>query len=131
MANWLVGEGYTSPNKLAGHGVSAGGLLVGNVVNTNPGLFAAIVMQVPFVDVLSLMLNHDLPLTASETEEWGDPLNDPKAFDLIRSYSPYENILQQEYPPMYLTLGLRDMRVPFWSILKYIKRLRERSHNPD
>ena len=88
-------------------------------------------MQVPFVDVLSLMLNHDLPLTAAETDEWGDPLNDSAAFDLIRSYSPYENILQQDYPPMYLTLGLRDMRVPFWSVLKYVKRLRERSQNPD
>jgi oligopeptidase B len=127
VANWLVSEGYTRPAKMAALGTSAGGLLVGALANARPGLFSALVLEVPFVDVLSLMLNSELPLTAAETEEWGDPITCPAAYDLIRSYSPYENILQQEYPPMYITVGLKDMRVPYWSTLKYIKRLRERA----
>jgi oligopeptidase B len=92
VASWLVAAGYSRPQLMAALGVSAGGLLVGNLANTRPGLFSALVLEVPFLDILSLMLRSDLPLTAAETEEWGNPLTDPTAFDLIRSYSPYENI---------------------------------------
>lgn len=123
-AEHLVEAGYTSPEHLALQGGSAGGLLVGAVVNQRPDLFAAAVAQVPFVDVMNTMLNPDLPLTVVEYEEWGNP-NEPEAFEYMLSYSPYENVRAQHYPRMLITGGLNDPRVSYWEPAKWAAKLRE------
>ncbi|XP_071786694.1 LOW QUALITY PROTEIN: prolyl endopeptidase-like [Asterias amurensis] len=115
---------YSQPRMTAIHGTSAGGLLAAAVCNRSPNLFQAAILEVPYVDVLSTMLDPDLPLTLQETEEWGSPLHDPKAFNYIRSYCPYHNITQQEYPSMLIIASLADSRVPFWVPLKYTAKLR-------
>ncbi|XP_038075741.1 prolyl endopeptidase-like [Patiria miniata] len=116
--------GYSQPTLTALHGISAGGLLVAAVCNRAPQLIKAAVLEVPYVDVLSTMLDPTLPLTQQETEEWGDPLNDPEAFDYIKSYCPYQNIACQDYPSMLVTTSLADTRVPVWIPLKYVAKLR-------
>ena len=125
-AAYLIAEGYTKSKYLAAWGASAGGLLVAQTINRHPELFKAAVLEVPFVDVLNLMLDESQALTLPEREEWGDPLHDSHIFDEMRSYSPYENIWHTDYPALYITAGLRDPRVPYWSIAKYVKRLRQR-----
>jgi oligopeptidase B len=123
-AEYLVSHHYTSSDRLVIQGGSAGGLLVGAVVNMRPELFRAAVAQVPFVDVLNTMLDPTLPLTTSEYMEWGDP-SDREAFDYIRGYAPYENITPQRYPAMLVQVSLNDSQVPYWEGAKFVARLRE------
>lgn len=123
-AEHLIQEKYTSPQKLMISGGSAGGLLMGSVVNLQPELFRAAILHVPFVDVLNTMLDDTLPLTITEYEEWGNP-TDKEAFDYIRSYSPYDNIRTQNYPAMLVTGGWNDPRVSYWEPLKWVTKVRE------
>src|SRR5690606_1362575 len=106
VAKGLIAAGYTSAGKIATAGGSAGGELMGAVVNSDPELWGAVVAHVPFVDVLNTMLDADLPLTPGEWPEWGNPIEAPAAYDLIASYSPYDNVRAQAYPPMMVTAGL-------------------------
>lgn len=122
-AEHLVAAGYTAPERLAIMGGSAGGLLVGAVVNQRPELFAAAVAQVPFVDLVNTMLDPTLPLTVTEREEWGDP-REPAAFEYMLSYSPYDNLASREYPALLVTAGLNDPRVSYWEPAKWVARLR-------
>ena len=119
----LIKQGYTNPGKLAIRGRSAGGLLIGAVVNSRPDLFACAVAQVPFVDVLTTMLDESIPLTVNEYEEWGDP-NDPEFYDYMKSYSPYDNVHRARYPALLVTAGLNDPRVPYWEPAKWVAKLR-------
>ncbi|MEL6341600.1 MAG: S9 family peptidase [Myxococcota bacterium] len=125
-AEHLVASGWTRPERLAISGASAGGLLMGAVTNMRPDLFNAVVAQVPFVDVVSTMLDDSLPLTVTEYDEWGDP-NDVAVFERMMSYSPYDNVTAQAYPAMLITAGLNDPRVSYWEPAKWAARLRERS----
>lgn len=119
----LIEKGYTSANKLAAMGGSAGGLLMGAVANMRPDLYQTIVAQVPFVDVVSTMLDDTLPLTTGEYEEWGNP-NEEAYFKYMLSYSPYDNIKAQNYPNMLVTGGLNDSQVLFHEPTKYVAKLR-------
>ena len=123
-AKGLVEAGFASPGRIAIQGGSAGGELMGVVANTDPELWGAIVADVPFVDVLNTMQDESLPLTPGEWPEWGNPITDPAAFDLIASYSPYDNVAAQNYPPMLITGGLNDPRVTYWEPAKWAARLR-------
>lgn len=123
-AEYLIAKGYTNPSKLAISGGSAGGLLVGAVVNLRPDLFKAVVAKVPFVDVMNTMLDPTLPLTIGEYEEWGDP-NDPEYFNYMLSYSPYDNVEAKAYPNILATAGLNDPRVSYWEPAKWVAKLRE------
>jgi oligopeptidase B len=132
VAGHLIAKKVTSPDRLAGRGGSAGGLLMGAVANRAPDRFQALLAEVPFVDALNTMLDPSLPLTVGEYEEWGNPTDDPEAYATIKSYAPYENISAFEadgsprrYPAMLLTGGLNDTRVGFWEPAKFVARLRE------
>jgi oligopeptidase B len=125
VAEALIARGYTEAGKISISGGSAGGELMGAVVNSDPHLWGAVVAHVPFVDVLSTMLDSSLPLTPGEWPEWGNPIEDREAFELIRSYSPYDNVRAQDYPPMLVTAGLNDPRVTYWEPAKWVARLRE------
>ena len=122
-AEHLVSEGWTSPPALIARGGSAGGLLMGAVANLAPRAFGGIVAQVPFVDPLTSILDPSLPLTVTEWEEWGDPLHDPQAYAYIKSYSPYENIGDQRYPPVLAITSLNDTRVLYREPAKWIAKL--------
>jgi oligopeptidase B len=122
-AEHLIREGYTSRERLAINGGSAGGLLMGAVVNLRPELFRAVVAEVPFVDVVTTMLDESIPLTVIEYEEWGNP-NDPAYYEYMKSYSPYDNVRAQGYPDMLVTAGLNDPRVAYWEPAKWVARLR-------
>ena len=122
-AEHLIAENYTHKEKLVAMGGSAGGLLMGAVVNIRPELFEVVVAKVPFVDVVNTMLDESLPLTITEYEEWGNP-NQKTYFDYIRSYSPYENVKAQAYPHMLITAGLNDPRVSYWEPAKWTAKLR-------
>jgi oligopeptidase B len=123
-AEHLVRRGWTSPSRLIARGGSAGGLLMGAVANIAPQAFAGIVAQVPFVDALNSMLDPSLPLTVTEREEWGDPLHDPQVYAYMKSYSPYENVTNQEYPAILAIASLNDTRVLYHEPAKWIARLR-------
>ena len=120
----LVEEGYASAGRIAGHGGSAGGMLMGAVANLRPDLFKAIVAEVPFVDVLNTMCDDSLPLTPPEWPEWGNPIEDEEAYRYIRSYSPYDNVAAKDYPHILATAGLTDPRVTYWEPAKWIAKLR-------
>ena len=120
----LIEQGYTSKGKLTASGGSAGGELMGAVANQAPELFGAIAAHVPFVDVLNTMLDESLPLTPGEWPEWGNPIKDKAAFELLRSYSPYDNVEAKAYPPMLYTGGLNDPRVTYWEPAKMVAKLR-------
>jgi oligopeptidase B len=119
----LVANGYGDPGRISAEGGSAGGLLMGAVVNLRPDLFRAIVSHVPFVDVMNTMLDATLPLTVPEYEEWGNP-NEAEAFDYMLSYSPYDNLRRAEYPAILVMTSLNDSQVMYWEPAKYIARLR-------
>ena len=123
-AEHLVAERYTSPDRLAIAGGSAGGLLMGAVLNMRPDLFRVAVAHVPFVDVVNTMLDPTLPLTVTEYEEWGDP-NDRKFYEYMRSYAPYENVIRAAYPNILVTAGLNDPRVSYWEPAKWVAKLRD------
>ncbi len=122
-AEFLIAGKYTSPDRLAIEGRSAGGLLIGAVVNLRPDLFGIAIAGVPFVDALNTMLDATLPLTVGEYEEWGNP-KDKRYYDYIKSYAPYENVAAQAYPTMLITAGLNDPRVSYWEPAKWTARLR-------
>ncbi|WP_425594524.1 S9 family peptidase [Qipengyuania huizhouensis] len=125
VAKGLIAKGYTKQGKISASGGSAGGELMGVVVNTNPELWGAVVAHVPFVDVLSTMLDKDLPLTPGEWPEWGNPIESKQAFAYILSYSPYDQVVAQDYPPLLVTAGLNDPRVTYWEPAKWVAKLRE------
>lgn len=122
-AEHLLAEGLTTREQLVISGGSAGGLLIGAVLNQRPELFAAAIAEVPFVDVLNTMQNPDLPLTVTEYDEWGDP-NQPEVFERVRSYAPYENVKPQAYPALLVVAGYNDSRVQYWEAAKWVAKLR-------
>jgi len=131
-ARHLVDTGTAEPGRVAARGGSAGGLLIGAAANLAPSLFRAVVAEVPFVDALSTMLDETLPLTAIEWEEWGNPAADPVIYEVMRRYSPYENVASVDqsghpvrYPDVLATAGLEDARVGYWEPAKWVARLRE------
>lgn len=124
-AKFLIENKYTSKGKIIGMGGSAGGLLMGAVVNVSPELFLGLIMAVPFVDTLTTNLNHSLPLTVGEFNEFGNAQENKEHFDYIRSYSPYENIKKMNYPNIFITTSLSDNRVLFDEPTKYIAKLRD------
>ena len=123
-AKWLVGNKYTSSDRLVIQGGSAGGLLMGAVVNQSPETFHAVIAQVPFVDVMNTMLDADLPLTTEEWIEWGDP-HHKKDWDYMVQYSPYDNVRRQNYPNMLIEISLNDSQVPYWEGAKFAAKIRE------
>ena len=127
-AKWLIGNKYTSADRLVIEGGSAGGLLMGAVVNQSPETFKAAIVQVPFVDVMNTMLDASLPLTTEEWIEWGNP-NEKEAWDYMITYSPYENIKAQNYPNMLVEISLNDSQVPYWEGAKFAAKVRELKTN--
>ena len=130
-AEHLIKNKYTSSDRLVIQGGSAGGLLMGAVINMRPDLFKAVVAQVPFVDVINTMLDASLPLTTSEYIEWGNP-NEKAAYDYMRKYSPYDNVAPKKYPAMLVKVSLNDSQVPYWEGSKFVAKIRElkTDHNP-
>jgi oligopeptidase B len=124
-AEHLIEQGYGAAGRIVAYGGSAGGLLVGAVVNMRPDLFGGVIAAVPFVDALNTMSDETLPLTPPEWPEWGDPVHDPAAYDYIASYSPYDNIAAAPYPPILARAGLSDPRVTWWEPEKWVARLRD------
>ena len=122
-AEYLISEGYTSPDNLVITGGSAGGLLIGAVTNMRPDLFKVVVADVPFVDALNTMLDPTIPLTILEYDEWGNP-NEEEYYFYIKSYSPYDNVEAKDYPNMLITAGLNDPRVQYWEPAKWTTKLR-------
>lgn len=123
-------RGPDGVGKLVAMGGSAGGLLMGAVVNERPDLFDGVLALVPFVDVVTTMLDESIPLTVGEFEEWGNP-KDPEYYAYMKSYSPYDNVTAQAYPPMLVTTGINDTRVAFWEPAKWVAKLRTLKTNPD
>ncbi|AHL32781.1 peptidase S9 [Pseudomonas brassicacearum] len=122
-AEHLIAKGFTTAEQLAISGGSAGGLLIGAVLNQRPELFKVAIAEVPFVDVLNTMLDPDLPLTVTEYDEWGNP-QEPDVYDRIRTYAPYENVSAQAYPALLVIAGYNDSRVQYWEAAKWVAKLR-------
>jgi len=122
-AEHLIQQGYTSPEHLGILGASAGGLLMATVVNLRPDLFNAVVALVPFTNLITAILDPDLPLTVMEYDQWGNP-GDPQAFEYMLSYSPYENLNAVNYPHIFAKAGLNDLQVPYWDPTKWVVKLR-------
>jgi oligopeptidase B len=122
-AEYLIAEQYTRPEKLFAQGGSAGGLLMGAVVNMRPDLFKGVIAEVPYVDVITTMLDPSIPLTASEYDEWGNP-NIKEYYDYMLSYSPYDHVESKDYPAMLVTTGLHDSQVQYWEPAKWVAKLR-------
>ena len=129
-AEYLVAEKYTTKNQLFAEGGSAGGLLMGAIVNLKPELFAGVIAAVPFVDVVTTMLDESIPLTTGEYDEWGNP-NDKTYYDYMLSYSPYDQVKKADYPAMLITTGLHDSQVQYWEPAKWIAKLRDYRTNKD
>ena len=126
----LLAEKYGASDKVVIEGGSAGGLLMGAVVNLRPDLFRVVLSHVPFVDVMNTMLDASLPLTVAEYEEWGNP-NEPEAFEYMRSYSPYDNLQAGPYPATLVKTSLNDSQVMYWEPAKLVAKLRTLKSNPD
>lgn len=126
VSNYLISQNYTSSEHLYAYGGSAGGLLMGFVVNEVPNLYNGVIAAVPFVDIVTTMLDESIPLTTGEFDEWGNPKN-KKYYDYIKSYSPYDNIKKQSYPNLLVTAGLHDSQVQYWEPAKWVARLRLKS----
>ena len=124
VSKFLIAEGYTSKEHLYASGGSAGGLLMGAVINIAPELYNGVVAAVPFVDVVTTMLDDSIPLTTGEYDEWGNP-NDPEYYHYMKSYSPYDNVEAKNYPNMLVTTGLHDSQVQYWEPAKWVAKLRE------
>ena len=124
VAKYLVKENYTAPQHLYAMGGSAGGLLMGAIANMEPSLFNGIIAQVPFVDVVTTMLDDTIPLTTGEYDEWGNP-NEEEYYHYMKSYSPYDNIEVKEYPNILITTGFHDSQVQYWEPAKWTAKLRD------
>jgi oligopeptidase B len=122
-SKFLIQQKFTSPQHLYAQGGSAGGLLMGAVINMAPELYNGVIAQVPFVDVITTMLDDSIPLTTGEYDEWGNP-NDKKYYDYMKSYSPYDNLKKQDYPNLMVTTGLHDSQVQYWEPAKWVAKLR-------
>ena len=122
-SKYLIDQKYTSPEHLYAEGGSAGGLLMGVVLNMAPKLYHGVIAQVPFVDVATTMLDDTIPLTTGEYDEWGNP-NVKKYYSYMKSYSPYDNVKSQAYPNMYISTGLHDSQVQYWEPAKWVAKLR-------
>ena len=123
MADYLVAEGYTSPDMLFAQGGSAGGLLMGAITNMRPDLFKGVIATVPWVDVVTTMLDASIPLTTSEYDEWGDP-NEEEYYWYMLSYSPYDQVEEKGYTNMLVTAGLHDSQVQYFEPAKWVAKLR-------
>jgi len=124
VSKFLIDEGYTSPDHLYAQGGSAGGLLMGAVLNMAPEYYNGVLAAVPFVDVVTTMLDEEIPLTSGEWDEWGDP-REKEFYDYMLSYSPYDNVAKQDYPNILVTTGLHDSQVQYWEPAKWVAKLRE------
>jgi len=124
VSRFLIDEGYTTPVHLYAYGGSAGGLLMGAVLNMAPELYKGVFAAVPFVDVVTTMLDADIPLTSGEWDEWGNP-NEKEYYDYMLSYSPYDNVRETDYPHILVTTGLHDSQVQYWEPAKWVAKLRE------
>ena len=121
----LVSKSYTKTGNIVCNGGSAGGLLIGAVVNMRPDLFAGAIADVPFVDVLNTILDDSLPLTPGEWSQWGNPIESEQAYQWIASYSPYDKVVVKDYPAMLVTAGVSDPRVTYWEPAKWVAKLRD------
>jgi len=124
VSKFLIEKKYTSPEHLYAMGGSAGGLLMGAVINYNPELYNGVVAQVPFVDVVTTMLDESIPLTTSEYDEWGNP-NEKEYYFYMKSYSPYDNVVAQQFPNLLVTTGLHDSQVQYWEPAKWVAKMRD------
>ena len=129
-AKYLAKTNYVDENKIFAMGGSAGGLLMGAVANMEPKLFRGIIAGVPFVDVITTMLDEDIPLTTFEFDEWGDPKNKDSYFYML-SYSPYDQVEEKDYPAIFITTGYHDSQVQYFEPAKWIARLRDRRTNAE
>ena len=123
-AEFLIEKNYTQPDRLFALGGSAGGLLMGAIVNLRPDLYKGVIAAVPFVDIITTMLDESIPLTTGEYDEWGDP-NVKEYYDYILTYSPYDNVERKDYPNMLVTTGLHDSQVQYWEPAKWVAKLRD------
>jgi oligopeptidase B len=124
VTKYLIDSGITSPSKMYAMGGSAGGLLMGAISNMAPELYNGIIAQVPFVDVVTTMLDESIPLTTGEYDEWGNP-NEEQYYKYMLSYSPYDNVEEKDYPAMLVTTGLHDSQVQYWEPAKWVAKLRD------